>query len=86
MMNLVPDVSIYIQHATAADAFFCSRRMFDILILYSILVLEICYVLFTGIRWVSEIRFNNETFVQNMYIAPSDEYRNFIQRYSYLVC
>ena len=59
--------------------------MFNILILYSILVLKICFVLFTGIRWVSEIRFNNETFVQNMYIAPSDEYRNFIQRYSYLV-
>ena len=34
---------------------------------------------------MSELTFNNETFVQEMYIVSSDAYRNFVQRYSFLV-
>ena len=34
---------------------------------------------------MSELRFENETFVSEMYINSSDAYKNFVQKYSRLV-
>ena len=36
-------------------------------------------------QWVAELRFQNETFVQEMYDNASTSYRNFVQKYSHLI-
>ena len=36
-------------------------------------------------QWVAELRFENETFVQEMYDNTSVSYRNFVQKYSHLL-
>ena len=43
-------------------------------------------IVMTGVRWVAELHFENETFIQEMEKNSSDAYKNFVQRYSHLVC
>ena len=41
---------------------------------------------FTGVRWLVELQFNNETFELDMYNRSSEAARSFTKKYSNMVC